>query len=69
MDLKAKRESLALQYNELTKTINKSLDMRSRVLGALELLHQIDNDKEMNPCENCNCENCDCENCDCKEEE
>ena len=34
---------------------NKSLDMRSRVLGALELLHQI-----MNTCEKCNCENCDC---------
>ena len=55
MDLKAKRESLAKQYNALTKAINKSLDMRSRVLGALELLHQI-----MNTCEKCNCENCDC---------
>ena len=64
MDLKAKRESLSKQYNDLTKTINKSLDMRSRVLGALELLHQIDNDKEMNTCEKC-----DCENCDCKKEE
>ena len=60
MDLKAKRESLSKQYNDLTKSINKSLDMRSRVLGALELLHQIDNDKEMNTCEKCNCENCDC---------
>ena len=60
MDLKAKKESLDLQYNELTKTINKNLDMRSRVLGALELLHQIDNDKEMNTCENCSCENCEC---------
>ena len=60
MDLKAKRESLSKQYDTLTKTINKSLDMRSRVLGALELLHQIDNDKEMNTCENCNCENCNC---------
>ena len=60
MDLKAKRESLAKQYNDLTKTINKSLEMRSRVLGALELLHQIDNDKEMNTCENCNCEYCNC---------
>lgn len=55
MDLKAKKESLAKQYNDLTKTINKSLEMRSRVLGALELLHQI-----MNTCEKCNCENCDC---------
>ena len=55
MDLKVKKESLALQYNELTKTINKSLEMRSRVLGALELLHQI-----MNTCEKCNCENCEC---------
>ena len=61
MDLKAKRESLSKQYNDLTKTINKSLDMRSRVLGALELLHQIDNDKEMNPCE--------CKDCDCQKEE
>ena len=60
MDLEAKRESLSKQYNDLTKAINKSLDMRSRVLGALELLHQIDNDKEMNTCEKCNCENCDC---------
>jgi len=60
MDLEAKRESLSKQYNDLTKAINKSLDMRSRVLGALELLHQIDNDKEMNTCENCNCENCNC---------
>ena len=61
MDLKAKKESLDLQYNDLTKTINKSLEMRSRVLGALELLHQIDNDKEMNPCE--------CKDCDCQKEE
>ena len=60
MDFKAKRESLSKQYNDLTKTINKSLDMRSRVLGALELLHQIDNDKEMNTCENCECKDCDC---------
>ena len=59
MDLKAKRESLALQYNELTKTINKSLDMRSRVLGALEVIKQIMD----------NCEKCNCENCDCKKEE
>ena len=55
MDFKAKKESLSKQYNDLTNSINKSLDMRSRVLGALELLHQIDNDKEMNTCENCNC--------------
>ena len=55
MDLKAKKESLAKQYNDLTKTINKSLDMRSRVLGALELLHQI-----MNTCENCKCKDCEC---------
>ena len=41
--------------------------MRSRVLGALELLHQIDNDKEMNTCEKCNCENCTCTNCECKD--
>ena len=60
MDLKAKKESLSKQYNDLTNSINKSLDMRSRVLGALELLHQIDNDKEMNPCKKCNCENCNC---------
>ena len=60
MDLKAKKESLSKQYNELTKSINKSLDMRSRVLGALELLHQIDNDKEMNICKNCKCRDCDC---------
>ena len=59
MDLKAKRESLSKQYNELTKSINKSLDMRSRVLGALEVIKQIMN----------NCEKCNCENCDCKKEE
>ena len=55
MDLEAKKESLSKQYNDLTNSIKKSLDMRSRVLGALELLQQI-----MNTCEKCNCENCDC---------
>ena len=74
MDLKAKRESLAKQYNDLTKTINKSLDMRSRVLGALELLHQI-----MGNCKKCehgchcsnggSCTNCECKDCDCKKTE
>ena len=54
MDLKAKRESLSKQYNDLTNSINKSLDMRSRVLGALEVIKQI-----MDNCEKCNCENCD----------
>ena len=61
MDLKAKKESLAKQYNDLTKSINKSLDMRSRVLGALELLHQIDNEEKMNTCEKCECKDCDCQ--------
>ena len=47
MDLKVKKESLALQYNELTKTINKSLEMRNRVLGALELIYQIENEESV----------------------
>jgi len=59
MDFKAKRESLSKQYNDLTNSINKSLDMRSRVLGALEVIKQIMD----------NCEKCNCENCDCKKEE
>ena len=59
MDLEAKKESLSKQYNDLTNSINKSLDMRSRVLGALEVIKQIMD----------NCEKCDCENCDCKKEE
>ena len=59
MDLKDKKESLSKQYNDLTNSINKSLDMRSRVLGALELLHQIME----------NYKKCNCENCDCKKEE
>ena len=72
MDLKAKKESLSKQYNDLTKTINKSLDMRSRVLGALELLHQI-----MENCKKCehgchcsnggSCTSCECKDCDCKD--
>ena len=71
MDLKAKKESLSKQYNALTNSINKSLDMRSRVLGALELLHQI-----MDTCKNCehgchcsdsgSCTSCECKYCDCK---
>ena len=59
MDFKAKKESLSKQYNDLTNSINKSLDMRSRVLGALEVIKQIMD----------NCEKCNCENCDCKKEE
>ena len=55
MDFKAKKKSLSKQYNDLTNSINKSLDMRSRVLGALEVIKQI-----MDNCEKCNCENCEC---------
>ena len=47
MDLKAKKESLSKQHDELTKMINKSLDMRNRVLGALELIYQIENEKSV----------------------
>ena len=47
MDLKAKKESLTQQHDELTKTINKSLEMRNRVLGALELIYQIENEKSV----------------------
>ena len=74
MDLKAKRESLSKQYNDLTKTINKSLEMRSRVLGALEVIKQI-----MDSCKKCehechcsdggSCTSCECKDCDCKKEE
>ena len=47
MDLKAKKESLTQQHDELTKTINKSLEMRNRVLGALELIYQIENEESV----------------------
>ena len=71
MDLKAKRESLSKQYNDLTKTINKSLDMRSRVLGALEVIKQL-----METCKTCehgchcsdggSCTSCKCKDCNCQ---
>ena len=74
MDLKAKRESLSKQYNDLTNSINKSLEMRSRVLGALEVIKQI-----MDRCKKCehechcsdggSCTSCECKDCDCKKEE
>ena len=74
MDLKAKRESLSKQYNDLTNSINKSLEMRSRVLGALEVIKQI-----MENCKKCehechcsdggSCTSCECKDCDCKKEE
>ena len=73
MDLKAKKESLAKQYNDLTKTINKSLDMRSRVLGALEVIKQLmDNCKkcehECHCLEGGSCMSCECKDCDCQKE-
>jgi len=73
MDLKAKKESLAKQYNDLTKTINKSLEMRSRVLGALEVIKQlIDNCKkcehECHCSEGGSCTSCECKDCNCKKE-
>ena len=73
MDFKAKRESLSKQYNDLTKTINKSLDMRSRVLGALDVIKQImDNCKkcehECHCAEGGSCTSCECKDCDCKKE-
>ena len=46
MDLKAKKESLLQQYQDLTKQINKTIDLRSRVLGALELIEQIEKEKK-----------------------
>ena len=74
MDLKAKRESLAKQYNDLTNSINKSLDMRSRVLGALEVIKQL-----MDNCKKCehgchcsdggSCTSCECKDCNCQKEE
>ena len=73
MDLKAKRESLSKQYNALTNSINKSLEMRSRVLGALEVIKQI-----MDSCKKCehechcaeggSCTSCECKDCNCKKE-
>ena len=46
MDLKAKKESLLQQHQDLTKQINKNIDLRSRVLGALELIEQIEKEKK-----------------------
>ena len=73
MDLKAKRESLSKQYNDLTNSINKSLDMRSRVLGALEVIKQlIDSCKkcehECHCAEGGSCTSCECKDCNCKKE-
>ena len=73
MDLKAKKESLAKQYNDLTNSINKSLDMRSRVLGALEVIKQlIDSCKkcehECHCAEGGSCTSCECKDCNCKKE-
>ena len=73
MDLEAKKESLSKQYNDLTNSINKSLDMRSRVLGALEVIKQsIDSCKkcehECHCAEGGSCTSCECKDCDCKKE-
>ena len=46
MNLKAKKESLLQQHQDLTKQINKTIDLRSRVLGALELIEQIEKEKK-----------------------
>jgi len=46
MDLKAKKESLLQQHQDLTKQINKTIDLRSRVLGALELIEQMEEEKK-----------------------
>jgi len=46
MDLKAKKESLLQQHQDLTKQINRNIDLRSRVLGALELIEQIEEEKK-----------------------
>ena len=78
MDLKAKKESLLKQHQDLTKQINSSIELRSRVLGALELIEQIEGDKMCNckKCEHgCHCSNggsctsCECKDCDCQKEE
>ena len=47
MDLKAKKESLLQQHQDLTKQINRNIDLRSRVLGALELIYQIENEESV----------------------
>ena len=78
MDLKTKKESLLQQHQDLTKQINKTIDLRSRVLGALELIEQIEGEKKkkMGTCKNCehgchcsnsgSCTSCECKDCDCK---
>ena len=70
MDLKTKKESLSKQYNDLTNSINKSLDMRSRVLGALEVIKQImENCKKCeHDCDGGSCTSCECKDCDCQKE-
>ena len=42
--LKAKRDELMQQYNEVTKRIQVDTEMRLKILGALELLEQLLND-------------------------
>jgi len=80
MDLKAKKESLLQQHQDLTKQINRNIDLRSRVLGALELIEQIEGEKKkkMGTCKKCEhgchcsdsgaCKNCECKDCNCKKE-
>ena len=46
MNLKTKKESLLQQHQDLTKQINRNIDLRSRVLGALELIEQIEEEKK-----------------------
>ena len=55
MNLKTKKESLLQQHQALTKQINKTIDLRSRVLGALELIEQIEEQKKkkMGTCKKC----------------
>ena len=80
MDLKAKKKSLLQQHQDLTKQINKTIDLRSRVLGALELIEQMEEEKKkkMENCKKCahgchcsdggSCKNCECKDCNCKKE-
>ena len=46
MDLEEKKESLVQQYNDLTKQIQELTELRLKILGAVELIEQIEEENE-----------------------
>jgi len=47
MDLEEKKESLVQQYKDLTTKIQQSTELRLKVLGAIELIEQIEKENEV----------------------